>query len=221
MVSRRQPPVTPADKLDKAGCSSANIGNMNLAYQTFLLRVEREPIGVLTSQEASELPDGLFAELVNRGVLRRVYVPASCDQGVADSPCPEESHQWQCEFPRLADWLARNVGMTGEPVPVVAKCMYLLGNASCDGRSREIFFGRFLSSAIGYDYVMADAARLRAAKGAVLIMPACMLVPGLWPILRLKVITLATPCDGMQSSKALIGPKLCIRSTHKIPNPHR
>ncbi|MCC6425858.1 MAG: hypothetical protein IT435_03450 [Phycisphaerales bacterium] len=103
----------------------------------------------------------------------------------------EQLRQWQSDFEGLADWLCAELSLGPAPVSIVGKRLYSLGTQPTPHGAVEVFLARGLSQASGYDLVMQNADRLRAAQGALVIVPAHMPLPALQPILASRWVTLS------------------------------
>lgn len=103
----------------------------------------------------------------------------------------DQLRQWQSDSESLAKWLCRELSLAPMPTPIVRKRLYLLGTRSTTNGPLDVLLAHGLSHPWGYDIVVQNADRLQATPGAVIIMPAYMPVPGIWPILKAKWLMLA------------------------------
>ena len=116
--------------------------------------------------------------------------------------CPKDGHgpvsvpqdwlrQWQSNRGNLAKWLCKELALAPGPASIAHGQLYLLGTRPTTGGLLDVFLAYGLSCGSGYDLVMQNMDRLQATPGAVIIMPASMPVPGIWPILKARWLTLA------------------------------
>lgn len=91
--------------------------------------------------------------------------------------------QWQTDSDGLANWVSARLALVPTPLPVVRRQLYLLGTRSTAIGALDVFLAFGLTRPWGYDAVVQNVDRLRATPGAVIIMPAYMPVPAIWPLL--------------------------------------
>ena len=102
----------------------------------------------------------------------------------------DQLRQWQSNSESLAKWLCNELLLAPTPTPIVRRQLYLLGTRPTTSGPLDVFLAYGLSRPSGYDVVMRNVGRLRATPGAVIIMPAYMPVPGIWPLLKVRWLTL-------------------------------